>query len=99
MREIEIVDKFMRDIYDLCLKQNSSQEKVSNITGIPVYIIRQIYSDLKRFRGRDNFSPIEIIGNNSDFYIEKLGIEQIKEHVNRMDYYRGMVFQLQNNQN
>ena len=97
MREIEIVDKFMRDIYDLCRK--SSQEKVSRVTGISISILSKIYADLDHVNGRDNFRPIEIIGKNSGFYIEKLGIEQIKEHISRMDYYRGMIFQLQNNQN
>ena len=97
MREIEIVQKFMRDIYDLCRK--STQEEVSKVTGISVNILSKIYADLDHVNGRENFSPIEIIGNNSDFYIEKLGIEKIKEHISRMDYYRGMIFQLQNNQN
>ena len=97
MREIEIVDKFMRDIYQLC--RQSSQEKVSKVTGISVDILSKIYNDLDHVNGRDNFSSIEIIGKNSDFYIEKLAIEKIKEHISRMDYYRGMLFQLQNNQN
>ena len=97
MREIEIVDKFMRDIYLLC--QQSTQEEVSKVTGISVNMLSKIYADLKHFKGRENFSPIEVIGNNSDFYIEKLGIEKIKEHISRMDYYRGMILQLKDNQN